>query len=361
MITSSSAVGTPSDHLVASVQLPLTAPTQLLTAGASRSSKRSSISGRRGQRDFRLAVLKLRPDPNKREKTGSFTSGAPRKRVWSLLRRPEVPLGRCWRFPVGPNGGPDNFFRVFWEAHGIPAGNGNLWRPNDEGRIGGSFTFGSLANRHKRGAGTLQPPAAGPGPHDDGEAYVAGARAGSPEDLGRILDQARNYLLGVANRELQSVLQAKVGASDLVQETFLEAQRAFHHFAGQSQSDLLAWLRGILLNKLAELSRRYQRTAKRLVDRERSLEDMANAGQAGIPPQAAPSPSSIVSLQEQCDNVRQALQRLPEHYRQVLEWREWEGLPFEEIAGRMAKSADAVRMLWYRAIERLQEELGQTP
>ena len=49
--------------------------------------------------------------------------------------------------------------------------------------------------------------------------------------------------------------------------------------------------------------------------------------------------------------------RLPPDYRDVLYLRYWEGLSFVQIAGRIGRSADAVRKLWYRAIERLQAEL----
>ena len=52
---------------------------------------------------------------------------------------------------------------------------------------------------------------------------LAEARTGSRQALGQILESCRNYLLLIAGKELTSDLQAKGGASDLVQETFLEA------------------------------------------------------------------------------------------------------------------------------------------
>jgi RNA polymerase sigma-70 factor (ECF subfamily) len=51
------------------------------------------------------------------------------------------------------------------------------------------------------------------------------AQGGSPEALGQLLEVFRPYLLCVASEALNVQLQAKGGASDLVQETFLEAQR----------------------------------------------------------------------------------------------------------------------------------------
>src|SRR5262249_5503480 len=58
-------------------------------------------------------------------------------------------------------------------------------------------------------------------------------------------------------------LRAKFGASDVVQETFLEAQRIFPRFQGASPDQLRAWLRAILLNKAATYTRSYRDTAKR--------------------------------------------------------------------------------------------------
>jgi RNA polymerase sigma-70 factor (ECF subfamily) len=70
------------------------------------------------------------------------------------------------------------------------------------------------------------------------------------------------------------------------------------------------------------------------------------------------TPSGVVSQREQEDAVRQALDRLPEHYRQVIVWRQWENLEFTVIAQRLGRSVDATRMLWWRAVERLQQEMN---
>jgi RNA polymerase sigma-70 factor (ECF subfamily) len=52
-----------------------------------------------------------------------------------------------------------------------------------------------------------------------------------------------------------------------------------------------------------------------------------------------------------------ALAELPADYRDVIVIRHIEGLPFEEVAQRMGRSAGAVRMLWLRALKRLREVL----
>jgi RNA polymerase sigma factor (sigma-70 family) len=50
--------------------------------------------------------------------------------------------------------------------------------------------------------------------------------------------------------------------------------------------------------------------------------------------------------------------RLSEDHQSVLRLRYWEGLSFPEIGTRLCRSPDAVRKLWYRAVERLQAEMN---
>ncbi len=64
------------------------------------------------------------------------------------------------------------------------------------------------------------------------DALIAAAQGGSSEALGTLLEQCRDYLLLVAGRELGRDLQGKIGASDLVQETFVRAQEVFGSFHG---------------------------------------------------------------------------------------------------------------------------------
>ncbi len=88
-------------------------------------------------------------------------------------------------------------------------------------------------------------------PRDDFVTLTHAARDGCAESLGQLVDRCRNYLLLVANRGLNPDLRVKVGASDLVQETLLAAQRGFDRFEGSSDAELRLWLRRILLNKMA--------------------------------------------------------------------------------------------------------------
>src|ERR1700735_2333236 len=86
------------------------------------------------------------------------------------------------------------------------------------------------------------------------------ARQGSEKALGELFESCRNYLLLVANQELDPVLRAKVSPLDLVQETFLRAHHAFDRFTGSTEDELLAWLRRILLNHLINVGEQFRGT-----------------------------------------------------------------------------------------------------
>lgn len=183
------------------------------------------------------------------------------------------------------------------------------------------------------------------------------AQAGSREALGQVLEACRGYLLLIAQRELDPALQAKGGASDLVQQTFLEAQRDLSSFAGSTPEALMGWMRRLLLNNLANFRRDYRRD-KRKVSREVSLliSDSSTQGEGGLHA-GTPSPSVVVMRHEQTQALERALERLPEDYRRVIHLRYREERSFEAIAELMQRSQNAVRKLWVRAIERLQETM----
>jgi RNA polymerase sigma-70 factor (ECF subfamily) len=145
----------------------------------------------------------------------------------------------------------------------------------------------------------------------------------------------------------------------LVQETFLEAQRDFGRFHGDSAEELRAWLRRLLLNNVANFTRQYRERAKRQVGREISLEAGNSSHERGAGLEADGfSPSGEAVAQEQALALAQAMERLPPDYRRVLTLRHQEQLTFAQIGQQMQRTANAARMLWLRAVERLQKEMG---
>ena len=191
---------------------------------------------------------------------------------------------------------------------------------------------------------------------DEPARSVSGFWAGTHdgETLGVLLESFRTYLLMVANQELDPALSPKCGASDVVQETFYQAHRDRASFQGRSRDELRLWLREILRNNIRDVGRFYGQ-AKRRVEREVSIEEEHPFGLADTDL----TPAARAVCREQADALEDALAQLPENYRRVIELRSRERLGFEAIGEILGRSADAARMLWFRAIERLQHELAE--
>ena len=155
---------------------------------------------------------------------------------------------------------------------------------------------------------------------------------------------------------------AKGGASDLVQATFLDGDRNFRRFKGDTEAELLAWLRCILLNHLANFDRRYRQTAKRRIACERPLESARHRCEGGEVSVAAatPPPSWYAVVREEAEALEQAVARLPLDCGRIIVLVHRENLSFAEASRAMNRSVDAARRLWSRAVELLADELDGT-
>lgn len=179
------------------------------------------------------------------------------------------------------------------------------------------------------------------------------AREGDRRAMGDLMQGCREYLLLVANRDLDQDLRPKVGASDVVQETMITAQAAFEHFDGTSREELLAWLRAILKNDLRGAYRHFKGFQKRDIDRESPLAD----GSRQIPVDPQDTPSTRAAIDEERRILQEAMAALSDQDNQVLRLRNWKKLSFAEIGNEMHRSEDAARKLWGRAVLRLQQAL----
>src|SRR5262249_1604828 len=95
------------------------------------------------------------------------------------------------------------------------------------------------------------------------------------------LERYRDYLRLLAGMHLGPHYQGKLDASDLAQQTLLEAHRKRDQFRGSTSQQLLAWLRKLLACTLADALRTLGR-AKRDVAREQSLEAALDESSASL-------------------------------------------------------------------------------
>jgi RNA polymerase sigma-70 factor (ECF subfamily) len=189
--------------------------------------------------------------------------------------------------------------------------------------------------------------------------WLCQAQRGNSDALGRLLGAHMNYLKTLAHAQMDDRLKRRIGASDIVQETLLEAHRDFLHFVGKSPAEFSSWLRSILINNLKRAIECHLMTAKRDLRRELSLEDLkrhADQSSARLESLLASSTSSVSSnaqLHESLMRLTDSLARLPDEYREVILLRHIHGLAFNDIGLKLNKTSGAVRMIWMRAIEKL--------
>jgi RNA polymerase sigma-70 factor (ECF subfamily) len=199
------------------------------------------------------------------------------------------------------------------------------------------------------------------------DATVAGlldrARKGDAAARDRLFAMCRNYLGIVARAHVETWLQAKVDASDVVQQTLLEAHRDFARFHGATEGEWLAWLRQIVSHNAADYIRQYYKTAKRQAGREVRLGNPDRSSVLGLSGIAGDdeTPSQQLVRKEREIQIADALAHLSEDHREVIILRNLQRLPFDEVAERMNRSRPAAQMLWMRAIHKLQEALAGGP
>jgi len=189
------------------------------------------------------------------------------------------------------------------------------------------------------------------------------ARAGDESARGRLLELYRRDLGVMAQSLMDPSLRSRVASSDLVQETLLEAHRDFERFAGKNKRGLAAWLHKILVRNLADQAN-FHHAVRRDVRRDRSLDDQPKSSAPALVDALTASistPSDQAVRQEEADALAEALERLPADYRTVFILRNLEGVAFEEIASRMGRSPNAVRMIWERALVKLSQTLERPP
>ncbi|HVA48406.1 MAG TPA: sigma-70 family RNA polymerase sigma factor [Pirellulales bacterium] len=186
---------------------------------------------------------------------------------------------------------------------------------------------------------------------------IAAGRGGSADARGRLFERCRQYLLLVAERELDPGLRGKIGASDLVQQAFLDAERGFEQFRGESEEELLAWLNRILQNHAGQEVRHFRLAAKRDVRRERAPSVSAAGGFELSIASDIETPSRELQAAEEAELLSRAVSALPGHYQDVIQLRNTERKSFEEIGELMGRSPEAARKLWVRAIEQLRTAL----
>lgn len=174
--------------------------------------------------------------------------------------------------------------------------------------------------------------------HADNPAADAGAEPGVAERVEQLYATHAPLVRSVC----RSLLRDRVEAEDVVQQTFLSAQRALLN--GSSPRDGAAWLATIARHEsLARIRKRMREPLPVELEED----------------QAAPDAHFAAVRRHEAGELREALAQLPDQQREAILLREVRGLSYQEVAATLSVTTSAVESLLFRARRSLQTRLQE--
>ncbi len=183
---------------------------------------------------------------------------------------------------------------------------------------------------------------------------------GDATALGELVAQDATWITDHVHRRLGPLLRRRADTQDIVQHTLVEVLKSGPRFLVDDREHLRALLARMVENVL-RYHARHDQQQKRDVRREVNLQ-MPTASNSVLmlsPAAAAPGPATVANAAETRDWVRLALELLDPDDRDVIQWREYDGLSFAEIAPRLGVSEAHARVRFQRALPKLGRKLQQ--
>ena len=195
--------------------------------------------------------------------------------------------------------------------------------------------------------------------------FLTRAKAGDHSALGRLLNQFHDLLRARATESFDLRLRGRIGESDLVQMTLMTAADGFPAFRGETEAELVGWLKAILAQHMAATARWHLRTQKRAAGKDVTFQGLATAdasassgGESAVGPAASgPTPSRFLMQQELRDRIRDAIAELPWEQQEAVRLKFIDEWPLAEIADFLGKTERAVAGLVARGMKRLKDVL----
>ena len=176
------------------------------------------------------------------------------------------------------------------------------------------------------------------------------------------IDSYRHYLTLLARAHLDRRYQRRIDASDVVQQTLMEAHEKRDQFRGESERELAGWLRQMLVHNVADAVRAI-RQAKRDIRREQPLEAAVEDSFCRVDDWLAIEQSSAsqrLMRGEQLLMLSTAVTALPPDQREAVILRHLQGYSLKELAAEFRRSESAVAGLLARGLRNLRNALADS-
>ncbi len=178
-------------------------------------------------------------------------------------------------------------------------------------------------------------------------------RSGDSGAVNRLFARYRGYLREVIEMRLDARLRRRIDASDLVQETQLEATRRLKEYIAEEPIPFRLWLRRIARDRLGMAQRRHFEAAQRAMNREIPLSEHSSLQLVDQLLAGGSTPSQHIAKQEEARRIRRALGQLSEADQEILLMRNFEQLTNDEISCVLGIEPAAANMRYVRALVRL--------
>jgi len=173
------------------------------------------------------------------------------------------------------------------------------------------------------------------------------------------LDSYRPYLTLLARTHLDNRYQRRIDASDVVQQTLLEAHEKRDQYRGDSENELAGWLRQMLVHNVADAVRALRR-AKRDIRREQAIELAVEDSFCRVHEWLAAEQSSAsqkMMRDEQLLLVSTAVSSLTEDQREAIVLHYLQGYTLKQLAEQLERSESAVAGLLHRGLRNLRKTI----
>jgi RNA polymerase sigma-70 factor (ECF subfamily) len=191
---------------------------------------------------------------------------------------------------------------------------------------------------------------------------ISPADAPARESLVAALEEHRARLRRLVDLRLDHRVRGRVDASDVIQETQIEALERADEYLATPDVPLFIWLRFLALQKVSQVHRRHLGTQARDASREVSLfrQEMPAATSAALAAQLVgqlTTASHAAVRAEMKVRVEQALAKMDAKDRELLTLLHFEQLSQKEAAAVLEISESAVGGRHIRALARLRKVL----
>ena len=192
------------------------------------------------------------------------------------------------------------------------------------------------------------------------------ALAGEEAALAELFDAHRARLERMVNLRMDYRLRARVDASDVLQEAYLDLAQRLPEYAKQAKYPFFLWLRLVTEQRLAQVHRKHLNAAMRNADLEVSLNHQAT-GQASTFFLASrligtfTSASQHAIRSEMQVKLQEVLNSMDPNDREILALRHFEELSNEETAQVLEIGTSAASKRYIRALRRLKGALEKIP